>query len=255
MNNKDLLLSKLYTKFSDEEDFIPDNGNQQKLAEVFTPKLVVDLMLKNSGLKNDSNFMASVFEPGCGTGNFTIEILAIKLEKVFKYIQTFASKQTKFKEYLINSLLALASITFLDIDLGNVKTVKNRLFKFMIKKFNVYMKILNLDKDLPKYYELAINSILHANGICANLLDKEICNNLLIVRYARNKDWIGRYVYKFIDLLNINLVANDQYNLFSEDDFYLIDPEYEDEIKYNKWTLLINGKDIFKKNSSLKKVI
>lgn len=249
MNKNNSLNDKLYTKFSDDCGFVPDNGKQQTLAEVFTPKLVVDLMLQNCNLEKNNNFEASIFEPGCGTGNFTIEILAIKLKKVCLHINKIENIKTKLKEYQINSLLALASITFVDIDSKNILYVRDRLKNFMINKFNQYIKANKSKVKIPENYLVAINSILDVNGVCADLLNKKAKSELLIVRYARSGDWIGRYVYQLDDIINLN--TSSILNLFAEEDLNV--PKYEDEIKFNKWIKQIGGKDICKQNSKLKK--
>jgi hypothetical protein len=73
--------STIYKKFSDGESFVPDIGRGSSLGEIFTPKIIVDKMIRSLGI-NKAISTATVFEPASGHGNFGIEILKCKIESV-----------------------------------------------------------------------------------------------------------------------------------------------------------------------------
>lgn len=138
MNNyKGSKSNKNNAKFSDGNLFENNNGRSWKLAEVFTPKSVVDTMLKQAKITNAS-FDATFFEPGAGTGNFISEILWFKINQVFEDLKNKKIKN-KLIEYEVISLLSLASITYNDIDKSNIDHIKKRLFKIMEMKYLYFL--------------------------------------------------------------------------------------------------------------------
>ncbi|MDR2654308.1 MAG: hypothetical protein LBB39_03280 [Mycoplasmataceae bacterium] len=64
---------KIYHKFSDGLEFIPDIGRGSILGEIFTPYIVVEKMINLLQL-NKAKSDALVLEPASGHGNFGVEI-------------------------------------------------------------------------------------------------------------------------------------------------------------------------------------
>lgn len=234
--------NKNNAKFSDGNLFENNNGRSWKLAEVFTPKSVVDTMLKQAKITNAS-FDATFFEPGAGTGNFISEILWFKINQVFEDLKNKKIKN-KLIEYEVISLLSLASITYNDIDKSNIDHIKKRLFKIMEMKYLYFLnKFKYKIKKIPEYYKKAIKNILSANAILADFLNNT--DDLMFVRYQRlpfNK--ILRSVYKFAQL---KLITSKNITLFDN-----YEPIYEDDVDHTNWTLEIDGKNIEELNQRSK---
>ena len=106
-------------------------------GEVFTNKREVNAMLdlvKQETERIDSRFL----EPACGTGNFLVEILEIKLRVVeIRY------KKSQL-EYERNAITALSSIYGVDILEDNVQSCRDRLLVIFTKYYrNQYKKDYN----------------------------------------------------------------------------------------------------------------
>ena len=108
---------------------IRDKGRVRNLGEVFTPEHIVNEMLDMVDHKTrmiESRFL----EPGCGTGNFLVEILRSKLGTV----REVSLSQQKIE---FNTVLALSSIYGIDIDQANLLESRQRLrdisFEFLNK--------------------------------------------------------------------------------------------------------------------------
>ncbi|MDE6477307.1 MAG: hypothetical protein K2L48_03915 [Mycoplasmoidaceae bacterium] len=114
----------------------------------------------------------TIFEPASGHGNFGIEILRYKLDRVIKEMKSDKISESQWtKEYEIRSLVALASLYQNDIDQQNIEELKKRLYRFIINKYKKYSK--NLKKQIPTYYDYAVSNILTLNCIRADLTDPE----------------------------------------------------------------------------------
>ena len=124
-----MVLNKYRNLFIDKIECITTNKRKIIYGEVFTPCNVVLYMLNLVGFAKEKNFLSKVFEPGCGTGNFLIEILNFKLNNLTKIISKNNSNKN---EYLI--LLAISSIYGCDINDDNLTFTRQRLYKF-VKKF------------------------------------------------------------------------------------------------------------------------
>jgi len=65
----------------------------RELGEVFTPEAVVTSMLD---LLQDINYGSKFLEPGCGSGNFLVEIATRKIQMVAKLPQVLQEPQVTF---------------------------------------------------------------------------------------------------------------------------------------------------------------
>lgn len=135
----------IYQQFIDGWNFTPDVGNGQKRGEVFTPRFIVDKMVKDIGIfphdavyeQNYSTvdkdeiekiISSKVLEPAVGTGNYISTVLWHKL----MFVEEFAkdNKGVIDKNVYHQQLLkAVSSIYIFDIDCGNLETTYQRLFK------------------------------------------------------------------------------------------------------------------------------
>ena len=67
------------------------------LGEVFTPEGTVNEMLD---LLQDINYASKFLEPGCGSGNFLVEILSRKIDMVSRLPEAAASlKSGRLSEF------------------------------------------------------------------------------------------------------------------------------------------------------------
>jgi hypothetical protein len=137
-----------YQPFLDGWDFTPDVGNGQVRGEIFTPRFIVDKMLMDSGIlpkkaiykydyagadKTLVKYIGfRVYEPGVGTGNFISTVLWHKME--YANILTKPKNGVKrtdaeLARYQAYTLVALGSVYFNDIDIGNLQVTKWRLLR------------------------------------------------------------------------------------------------------------------------------
>jgi hypothetical protein len=176
----------------------------QKYGEVFTSQREVVNMLK---LVNDEcNRIESRFlEPACGSGNFLVEILKLKLVKVDKY---FGRRQ---HEYEKNAILAISSIYGIDILEDNIEDCKENLFNIFrntyIKKFKANFKQSCIDSAL---------CIINRNIIWGDALTYKTCGpSLEPIVFTEwsfiNNSMVQQNQYIFSDLLkekNTQINAN-----------------------------------------------
>jgi len=97
----------------------------QSLGEVFTQPRDVNAILD---LIADQNYASRYLEPGCGSGNFLVEILSRKLELVDKVAKpSHQAGSGSVAEWEFLALSALASIYGIDIEEINVSEARERL--------------------------------------------------------------------------------------------------------------------------------
>lgn len=135
----------VYQQFLDGWSFVPDVGNGQKRGEVFTPRWVVDKMIKDVGMFptqiiDENNYEnideeellkaieSKVVEPAVGTGNYISTILWHKLQCA-KTAATDNKGMLDEKRYHNLFVKAISSVYAFDIDCGNLETTYQRLYK------------------------------------------------------------------------------------------------------------------------------
>ena len=216
----------IHSKFSDGLEFQADSNRIKSLGEVFTPKPVVKKMIAD--LFKKSFFLnQTVFEPGSGIGNFGIEILNLKINKVLTELNKFAPKFSKkwIKEYQIRTILLLSTIYQNDIDKRNIDHLKLRLYSFMI---NMYCKNTNENK-IPLFYHTAISNILDTNCISENFIKN--FDKINFVYYFRDKDIIYRIV------ANNKTMYENNFSILFDKKLYITK---FDAILYNNFNVEIN---------------
>lgn len=127
-------------------------------GEVFTAEREVNAMLdlvKQETERIDSRFL----EPACGDGNFLAEILRRKLSVVY------SRYHKNLLDYEKNSLLAVSSIYGIEIQMDNVITCRERLYKIWDKAYSQVLK-----NDADEKTRNAIKFILKRNVVCGNAL-------------------------------------------------------------------------------------
>ena len=108
------------------------------LGEVFTPEKTVHEMLD---LLQDINYSSKFLEPGCGSGNFLVEILSRKMEMVARLPEVAASlKSGHLGEFEFKTVVALASIYGVDIDPLNIEEARERMLDVLLEKFKKISK-------------------------------------------------------------------------------------------------------------------
>lgn len=119
----------------------------KKYGEVFTPAWLVRNMLDMLDRENGGHafdLKKTFIEPGCGTGNFAVQIIGRKLEKC----RTFDDVRTAVKSYYS-----------VDIQADNVMETRERIGNLVHEKFpNVQVKDI-LESNI------LVGDFLHPKGI------------------------------------------------------------------------------------------
>ena len=127
-------------------------------GEVFTNEREVKAMCDLVDVacdRIDSRFL----EPACGDGNFMVEILKRKLERVKKL---YKNNPYDYERY---SILALSSIYGVDILADNAVECRNRIFEIWDKEYKSVCK-----KTCNASVREAAEYILSQNVLCGNAL-------------------------------------------------------------------------------------
>lgn len=138
----------------------------RELGEVFTDPREVNAILD---LLQDVNFSSNYLEPGCGSGNFLVEILKRKLDLVSNLSEVKSSLRSgNLKEYQIKSLIALGSIYGIDISDVNILEARER----MLADFLFHAKKQTKQLVFDEYFEKAARFVLERNIILGDMLNE-----------------------------------------------------------------------------------
>jgi hypothetical protein len=170
-----------------------DENRVRSLGEVFTPEVTAREMLS---LIEESNYASRFLEPGCGNGNFLILILGEKLKLVENLSEVKQSlKSQEVDQVELKSLISLASIYGVDIDLENVNESRNRLRDAYTKWYEKLTK-LKISNELMR----GVEAILQSNIILGDLINLD--PDLVVVEYSELPfQKIQRRVFRFQDLI------------------------------------------------------
>ena len=127
----------------------------KQFGEVFTPKHIVQQMCDLCE-PDISRLDGKVFEPTCGNGNFLVEILHRKLEKI-KY-----NNKTQFESEII---LALSSIYAVDIQKDNVEESRKRLRNIILEFTSEHKSSIN--------FLYAVDAVLEHTILVGNTLTQQ----------------------------------------------------------------------------------
>jgi SAM-dependent methyltransferase len=165
----------------------------RNLGEVFTPESTVNEMLD---LLQDINYASKFLEPGCGSGNFLVEILSRKLDIVLRLPEVSSSlKSGRLSEFEFKCVVALASIYGVDIDPINVEESRERLQKVFRDKYKTLSK-----KEIPEYLNDAINYVVSKNILLGDLINA--ADKVEVIEYSELPNQrLKQRVFKFSDLI------------------------------------------------------
>ena len=163
------------------------------LGEVFTPESTVNEMLD---LLQDVNYASKFLEPGCGSGNFLVEILGRKLDMVERLPEVVSSLKTgRLAEYEFKCAIALASIYAVDIDPLNVAEASERLFELFEARYFKATK-----QKLADSYAITIKYILKSNVILGDLVNNP--EKITVVEYSELPGQrVKQRIFRFSDLI------------------------------------------------------
>ena len=166
----------------------------QSLGEVFTKPRDVNAILDLIG---DQNYSSRYLEPGCGSGNFLVEILSRKLvlvDKVAKPSHQAGTESVAEWEFL--ALSALASIYGINIGEINVNESRDRLAHQFFESRNRWHKITPISES----FTASATWILLHNIVLGDMLEGQA--KIKLVEYAElSPRRFKRRVFRYDDLL------------------------------------------------------
>ena len=163
------------------------------LGEVFTPEGTVNEMLN---LLQDINYASKFLEPGCGSGNFLVEILSRKIQMVSRLPEVVTSlKSGRLSEFEFKCVIALASIYGVDIDPLNIEEARERLVDVFNEKYKTLTK-----KEVPDYLSAAVNHVLEMNILLGDLVNAP--EKVEVIEYSELPNQrIKQRLFRFSDLI------------------------------------------------------
>jgi len=163
------------------------------LGEVFTPEGTVSEILN---LLQDINYASKFLEPGCGNGNFLVEILNRKMEMVSRLPEVVTSlKSGRLSEFEFKCVISLASIYGVDIDPLNVKEARERLLDLFLSKYKSLTKM-----KTPDYLINVVNYVLDMNIVLGDLVNAP--HLVEVIEYSELPNQrVKQRVFRFSDLI------------------------------------------------------
>jgi hypothetical protein len=163
------------------------------LGEVFTPEKTVNEMLD---LLQDINYSSKFLEPGCGSGNFLVEILRRKMEMVGRLPEvSSALKFGRLAEYEFKAVIALASIYGIDIDPLNIDEARERMTEVFLETIKKHSK-----KEPSNHLVATANYVLSKNIVLGDLINAP--DAIEVIEYSELPNQrIKQRVFIFSDLI------------------------------------------------------
>lgn len=163
------------------------------LGEVFTPELTVNEMLD---LLQDINYASKFFEPGCGSGNFLVEILSRKISMVTRLPEVATSLKTgQLSEFEFKCVVAVASIYGVDVDELNIEEARERLLILFNERYKQLSK-----NEPPDFLVASITYVLEKNIILGDLVNG--ADLIELIEYSELPNHrIKQRVFRFSDLI------------------------------------------------------
>jgi SAM-dependent methyltransferase len=165
----------------------------RELGEVFTNEPEVNAMLD---LLQDVNYASRYLEPGCGSGNFLVEIFKRKFQLMLALPEVKTSLKLKsLNEFQLKLLIVLGSIYGIDISDINISEARERLRDLAIEQYK------SATKTLPDESLLAgINFVIDNNIILGDMLNS--ADEIEIYEYAElPSQKLKIRVFQYSDLL------------------------------------------------------
>jgi hypothetical protein len=165
----------------------------RELGEVFTPSYLVTELLSQI---SDSSPSTRYFEPGCGSGNFLIQILNRKLDLIRQVIEPLKVENKK-NVWMRECFFAAASIYGVDIDSDNVNESRERL----LVQIRTEAKSVSADIQYESKFWSSLNRVLEMNIVVGDLINN--AQDIEIAEYAELPDnqvkiryfWFSELIY------------------------------------------------------------
>lgn len=178
-----------------------------KLGEVFTPEYIVKDMLDEI---SELHYSSRIFEPGCGNGNFLIQILERKLYSLIKLKEIKESiKTNNLDEFHYKIFIVVSSIYSVEIDSQNreeaIKRLESKISDFYIE---------TIKKEIPDFLRNLLKKILYKNIVLGDLINKT--SEIYFFEYSQIPGFkVKIRKFKFKDLLHPDdEVFEDELKLF-----------------------------------------
>lgn len=170
------------------------NDRARELGEVFTNEREVKAMLD---LLQDVNFASRYLEPGCGSGNFLVEIFARKFQLLAELPEVKSGlRNGNLHEFHLKLVIALGSLYGIDIDELNVEESRERVLSLT---FELY-KSASRGVDMPISVKKAMEFVVHRNIVLGDMISAP--EGIEIYEYAELPGHkVKIRVFKYSDLL------------------------------------------------------
>lgn len=125
LKEKKTLYKKLSTLTCLDKVSLKTCGHNDSLDnfQIFTPRFIVDDMLKSIGIDNITNNNYRILEPTSGDGAFTCRILELRLNKIDKSLGDLFEK----------ALVCLSTIYSIEIDKDLISEQRNNIYTILLK--------------------------------------------------------------------------------------------------------------------------
>ena len=146
------ILSELNTIFLLKEVKLSNCGNNRNVDnfQIFTPKFIVDDMIKAIGQDYISDFNHNILEPTSGDGAFTCNIFELRLKK------NICKNVSNIFETLLKCLSTIYSI---EMDKDLVLKQRNNIYTIAVKFLMKNNVLLNEEKDFVLKFLICSNII------------------------------------------------------------------------------------------------
>jgi SAM-dependent methyltransferase len=147
-------------------------------------------------LLQDINYASKFLEPGCGSGNFLVEILSRKIDMVSRLSEVVTSLKTRrFSEFEFKAVIALASVYGIDIDPLNISEAKERLLGVFSEKYKQLAK-----QELPDSLLATVAHVMNQNILLGDLVNSP--QMIEVVEYSELPNLrIKQRVFRFSELI------------------------------------------------------
>lgn len=178
----------------------------QKLGEVFTQPRDVNAILD---LIADQHYASKYLEPGCGSGNFLVEILSRKLALVDTAARPRRDGDGQsVEEWEFLALSALASVYGIDIEEINVSESRQRLSEMFLAARARWDKI----SPTSDGFRQSCAWVLNHNIVLGDMLEGQ--HDIKLIEYAEVPPrQFKRRVFRYDDLLYPEEEVFDQANV------------------------------------------
>ncbi len=170
------------------------NDRARELGEVFTSEREVKAMLD---LLQDVNFASRYLEPGCGSGNFLVEILARKFQLLTELPEVKSGlRNGNLHEFHLKLVIALGSLYGIDIDELNIEESRERVLGLTMELY----KKASRGAEMPISVKKAIEYVVHRNIVLGDMISAP--EGIEIYEYAELPGHkVKIRVFKYSDLL------------------------------------------------------